>query len=354
MKDRPTIEDVARTAGVAVGTVSRVINENASVTPAIREKVQRAIKDIGYVPNAAAQSMRRRTTRTVGVVVHDIIIPAMAAFVKTVQGICQDAGYMLLLANTGGEIENELKILESFAQRQADGLIVTTGTDCNAKLEGALAALDIPTVLLERDRPERFDRVIADHAGGMRAAARHLLQLGHRRIALITGPPEITPGRVRVEGLREAYAEAGVSADEAVIRIGGFSSTYGFEQASLLLSDSRPPSAIIAGGLGMLPGVVRAIKQRGIAIPDELSLVGTSDTPLAELYDPSIAVIRWDFAEVGRLAAQLLLSRIQGLLTNEPRRVLIPTEFVVRASCGPPSEQSRSPRAARRGLASEA
>ncbi len=354
MKDRPTVEDVARTAGVAVGTVSRVINGNASVTPAIREKVQRAIEDIGYVPNAAAQSMRRRATRTVGVVVHDIMIPALAAFVKTVQRTCQDAGYMLLLANTGGEIENELRILKSFARRQADGLIVTTGTESNAKLEGVLAALGIPTVLFERDRPERFDRVIADHAGGIRAAARHLLQLGHRRIALITGSPEITPGRVRIEGLREAYAEAGVPADEAVIRIGDFSSTHGFEQASFLLASSQPPSAIIAGGLEILPGVVRAIKRKGIAIPDELSLVGTSDTPLSELYDPSIAVIRWDFAEVGRVAAELLLSRIQGRATNGPRRVLIPTEFVARASCAPPSERPRSSRAAHHGMASGA
>ncbi len=340
LKRRPTIEDVARVAGVAVGTVSRVLGGYENVAPEIREKVLKTIGQVGFVPNAIAQSMRLGTTKTIGLMVYDITVPALAAFVKSVQRACQDAGYVVLLANTGGERSVEFEMLKTFAQRQTDGLIVTFGSEGDPELSAALNDTGIPVVLFERDTPEVFDRVLADHEGGMYAATRHLLAIGHRRIALITGSPEIAAARSRLAGFRNAYLQAGVAYEEAIALAGGFSAEYGFEQANALLSDPTPPTAVIAGGISMLPGVLRAINQRGITIPERVSLIGIADAPLAEFLRPPIAAIRWDFTEIGRIAAQLLLTRIDGSADGGARRVLLPTEFVARDSCAAPRQRA--------------
>ncbi|MCL4744358.1 MAG: LacI family DNA-binding transcriptional regulator [Burkholderiaceae bacterium] len=326
---------------MAVGTVSRVLGGYENVAPGIREKVRKTIEQVGFVPNAIAQSMRLGATRTIGLIVYDITVPALAAFVKSVQRECQDAGYVVLLANTGGDRSVEFGMLKTFAQRQTDGLIVTFGSEGDPDLSAALTETGIPIVLFERDTPAEFDRILADHEGGMYAATRHLLDIGHRRIALITGSPQIAAARSRLAGFRNAYSRAKLPFDEAIALSGGFSAAYGYEQAKLLLRDPNPPSAILAGGLSMLPGVLRAIDERGVRVPEQLSLIGIADAPLAEFLRPPIAAIRWDFVELGRLAAQLLLTRIDGSADAAARRLVLPTEFISRESCAPPQRRAR-------------
>jgi LacI family transcriptional regulator len=333
---RLTIKDVARTAGVSVGTVSRVLNRNATVGAEVRLKVQRAIEQLGYTPNAVAQSMRKRFTHTVGCVVREINIPALAAFVRAAHDVLDDAGLSLLVSNSDGQRERERELLKRLNSRQADGIMIALYTPVDDEFDGFLRGLRIPIVLFDRDRPAWADAVMTDHASGVRAATDHLLGLGHRRIALMTGDGHLYPARERIRGYEQAHLARGLAIDRSLIHAGSFLAIAGFRHTSSLLANRDRPTAIIAGGIDMLSGVLRAVRVRGLRIPRDISIVASGDSELAELYEPAISVQRWNQAEVGRMAAELLLNRILDGADPEPRHVLLPNEFIARASTGPP------------------
>lgn len=333
---RLTIKDVAQTAGVSVGTASRVLNGNAQVRPELRRKVQAAISDLGYAPNAIAQSMRVRSTHTIGCVIREINLSALAAFVRAAHDVLDDAGFSLLLSNSEGRRDRERELLARLGRRQADGIMIGPYTPITEEFDSFLHRLNIPIVLIDRDQPAWADAVMTDHAAGIRAATEHLLDLGHRRIAILTGSIELYPARERVRGYREALRVRELDADPSLIEASSFLPNDGFRNTSSILAIKDRPTAIIAGGIGMLPGVLQAIRVRGLRIPEDISIVGSGDSELAELHTPSISIQRWNQAEVGRFAASLLLDRIQGRAGPEPRRVLLPNEFIARASVGPP------------------
>jgi LacI family transcriptional regulator, galactose operon repressor len=164
----------------------------------------------------------------------------------------------------------------------------------------------------------------------------HLLTLGHRRIAILTGRDDMFPARERLRGYRAAHEAHGVAIDPALMRTGSFLANSGFSAMSELLGGRMRPTAVIAGGIDMLSGVLKAIRAKGLVVPRDISVVGTGDSSLAELYDPPISVDRWDQGEVGRVAAGLLLDRISGRSAREPRHVMLPTEFVLRESTASP------------------
>jgi LacI family transcriptional regulator len=335
-----TIRDVAIAAGVSTGTVSRVLNANATVHPDIRRKVQRAIDDLGYSPNAVAQSMRLRSTHTIGCILREINIPQLAGFVKAAHDVLDEVGFSLLISNSEGRKERERELLSRLSRRQADGVMMGPYTPIAGEFEVFLRGLDIPIVLIDRDQPDWADAVMADHAEGMRLAVSHLLELGHRRVALITGEAGLYPARERVRGYREAYALRGLDVDPSLIHPGSFLPGAGFRITSALLGQRHRPTAIISGGLDMLSGVLRAVRGRGLRIPEDVSLVASGHSELAELVTPQVAVIGWDQAEVGRIAAGMLLDRIRSDEAHEPQRVLVPNEFIARASIGAPPRQT--------------
>jgi LacI family transcriptional regulator len=175
-----------------------------------------------------------------------------------------------------------------------------------------------------------------NHRHGMRRATEHLLQLGHRRIALITGSPDLYPARARIAGFEDAYRLFGVEPVPELIHKKSFLSDYAFHETSILMTSKVPPTAIVAGGIDVLAGILRALRARGLSVPKDLSLVAACDTDLAELSDPPITVESWDYAAVGRIAARLVLDRIAMVGGAEPRRIMIPSELVQRGSCQPP------------------
>lgn len=331
-----TIRDVAKAAGVSIGTASRVINNKQTVRPEIRTRVQHAIDTLGYRPNAVAQSMRRRTTHMVGCIIREINIPSLAAFVRAAHDVLDDAGFSLLLSNSEGRHDRERELLNRLNSQQSDGIMLGPYSPIDEKFDRFLRSLDAPIVLVDRDEPKWADAVMADHCSASLEATSRLIALGHRRIVLLTGEPVIYPARERVRGYREAFAAAGLPVDDSLIRATSFVATEGFRHASSLLAGEDPPTAIIAGGIDMLPGVLRAIRVRGLSIPDDLSVVGVGDSELAQLYTPAISVERWDQAEIGATAAQLLLNRMAGNRDAPPEHVLLPSEFIQRASIGAP------------------
>jgi LacI family transcriptional regulator len=335
MGDSPTIRDVAAAAGVAIGTVSRVLNDHKSVSEDVRRRVVKAIKKLKYEPDRVAQSMRLGKTRTVAFATRDISIPGFGAIVNAAEEALRSSGYTLLLTITDESKERELSLLRMFQQRRVDGVIMATSNEGDAELSKHLKSAGLPIVLLDRDKPPQLDAVTLDHRRGIRAATEHLHALGHTRIALLTGTPSTRPAHERLLGFKEAVAGFGKRSSDGIIRTGGFSAEFGFRETSSLLVRSTRPTAIIAGGMAMLGGVLRAIRAHGLSIPDDISLVAGADNDLAALATPSMTAVRWGGTDEGRIAVQLLLNRLSNPAAPV-QRVMLSTELVTRASCAPP------------------
>jgi LacI family transcriptional regulator len=337
MAGNPTIRDVALAANVAIGTVSRVLNGHKSVSDGVRRRVLKAIKKLKYEPDRVAQSMRLGVTRTVALAVRDISIPGFGAIVNAAEEVLRSSGYTLLLAITDERKERELDLMRIFQQRRVDAVIMTTSSEDDAHLAKQIKQLDVPLVLLDRENPPELDAVTLDHRRGIRAATEHLHGLGHTRIALLTGKPSTWPARERIAGFKEAYARLGKQANQSIIRTGSFSAEFGFREASSLLSSPTRPTAIIAGGMAMLSGVLQAVRARGLVIPNDISVIAGADSDLAALTTPSVTAVRWSGTDEGRMAVQLLLNRLGGNRKGPVQRVMLSTELIPRESCAPPS-----------------
>lgn len=335
MAKTPTIHDVARLAKVSIGSVSRVINDVADVKPNIRKAVENAIGQLGYVPNAAAKSMRMGRTRTVGCILREINIAQLGGFVSTAQNMFNESGYAMLIANSEGRRQREVELLRSFSSGQVDGVLMGPYTPIEGEFEEILRGLPVPLVMIDRDQPTWCDAVYVDHEGGMKQATGYLLDLGHRRIALVTGSTNLHPGAGRMRGFKQAYAERGLQPVPELMVSDSFLRDQAYRTTSSLLGLSHPPTAIIAGGIDMLSGVLRAIRTRGLRIPEDISVIGSGQSDLSDLHQPPIAVVSWDQNEVGATAAALLLDLMAHGKREEPRRVIIPTTFNPQASCMP-------------------
>ena len=344
---RPTIKDVAALANVSLGTVSNVLNNNASVKAAIREKVREAIAQLGYEPDAIAQSMRAGSTRTIGCILRDLTIPPLMAFISAAHDTLDSAGFSLLISNTEGREERERSLLTNLSRRRIDGIIFGNYTPIVGEFRNFLSDLKVPVVLFDRNESS-LDAVMVDHHAGVFQAAKQLLGLGHRRIALITGDPRLYLARERVRGYEDAFRELGLSPDPKLISANSFVPAAALEVLTDMLQWADPPTAVVAGGMDMLSGVLRAVHGQNLRIPEDISVIGAANSDLAELHSPPIAMIDWDYAKVGRLAANLLLDRIRGDAAPEARHVIVPTQFIDRPSiAAPPSP--RAPRKKRSG-----
>jgi LacI family transcriptional regulator len=331
----PTIRDVAEAAGVGLGTVSRVINGHANVGEDLRARVQAAVKRLGFAPHAAAQSLRSGHSRTFACVVRDLTVPVLANFAERMQDELDRYGYGLLIASSYHAVPREKALLASFARRRVDGLVIATSSERDRGLLKLLREAPMPVVLLDRASPDTRDSVRVDHAGGTQAAIAHLLALGHRRIAVISGADIVSPVRERLRGVKQAFAAIGLQPDPALIRLGSFSSGFATQAAAALLDGPLPPTAFFVAGTALLPGLLRALQERGLAVPRDVSVVAGAESELAEFHTPPISVVRWDHGALGAAAARFLLARIERP-DQPPQRVTGPTEYIPRWSCAPP------------------
>jgi len=335
---RPTIRDVADLAGVALGSASRVINGHANVGEDVRDKVLRAIAQLGYQPNSAAQSMRTRATGLVACVVPDIQNPLYAAVLGAAEAALSEADYTMLAAGTGWSSERELKLIETFGRRRVDGVIAVTTDEGNPALHAAYAAMGAPLVLLEREAPIPLAGMVAsDQAQSLHAATTMLLDLGHRRIALMTSPQHNRSGRERVTGYRAAFTERDLPVDEDLVFGEAQTAEAAHHATRAALGRRHAPTAIITAGDRSLGGVLRAIRESGRRIPRDISVVSWGDGDLAQLVDPPITAIRYDANEIGTEAVRILLAVLKGDGAVPPgQRLLVPTELILRGSCAAP------------------
>ncbi len=336
---KPTVSDVARHAGVSPGSVSRVLTGKNWVSDDLRKQVLEAARALNYIPNSVAQSLKTQRTMTVGAIVSDMANPLHGRFLAAVQECLEAEGYFLIVANDKSQPERDVALLELFGRGRVDGVIAGIADELHPRTLQALQSLRLPVVFHDRDLLGIGDAVGPDHRMGAHEATRHLIGLGHRRIALMTPSASIRPGRERLAGYREALQEAGIDHDpalEAILEASG--GDMAFSATKQMLGQAQRPTAVICLGTQMLAGVMSAVGTLGLSIPHELSLIGIGDTELVRLSTPAITAVRWDIAQCGRWAAQMMLDRLreEGGERAPYRMLEMPTEMVLRHSCAPP------------------
>lgn len=328
---RSSMREVAERAGVAMSSVSRVLSGHPDVSAAMRERVLSAVGALGYEPDFLAQSLRRGATLSVGFVVGDITNPLMADIASGAESVLRAAGYSMLVMNSENEPELDAAHIRFFQSRRVDGMILSLASERKRTTLDVLARLETPTVVIDRDLPPRIraSAVLSDHRPGMHAAVNHLLDRGHRRMALVTGAVTTRPGKERVAAMRDAIAARGLP-DESIYLPESFSEEHGRTATETLLAGPEPPTAIIAGGNQLLIGCLRALQRHALEPGRDIAIITCDDVPLSELYRPPIASISRNSVELGRTAAELLLRRVRG--DDNPATVVLPTVFVARAS----------------------
>lgn len=329
---RTGIREVAKKAGVAVSSVSRVISNHPDVSAGMKKRVYAAIHALGFEPNMLAQSMRSGSTRTIGFLVADISNPLFSEIALGAEMALNAAGYAMLIANSRGASDHDAVQLRLLRQRRVDGLILSLSDETDSGTIALLKDLDRPFVLLDREVARlSSSAVLSDHAAGVRAAVLHLLELGHKSIGLIGGSRNVRPTRARVDALLAVCKEfRGV---RTYVQEGSSSAGHGEAATEALLNRAQPPTALLAASNQILIGVLRVIRRRQLQIPRDLSLVTCDSLPLLEFIEPAVATIERDHREMGRVAAELLLSCLHD---NPSRQVTLPATFDPKASCGPP------------------
>ncbi len=329
---RATIKDVARMADVSIGTVSGVVHGRTTIRDDLRNRVLKAINTLGYTPNAGAQSIRTGSTFTVGIVAAHLNAPFLTNSVATASEEFHSAGYATLLGTHGDRPEREIEVINALLRRRVDALLLSSGSEYDANLLSLLERSDTPIVLLDRELPAELDAVMVDHRAAMRRAVEYLIKLGHQRIAVIMGGERIYPTRERSIAYRTALEEASIPIDPALIGSVAYLPDYGFSQTREMFNLAKPPTAIISGGLA-IPGVLRALREMRLRIPDDVSVMSTSRSDLTDLMTPALTCESWDSVAVGRAAAQIALERMRKSLDNDtPKRILIQSEFLIRDS----------------------
>lgn len=334
-RERPTLEAVARRAGVSRATVSRVVNGSTTVAVAIRDAVNQAVEELGYVPNQAARSLVTQRTESIALILpetasrvfsDDMFFPAI---IRGVSMELEAADKQLVLMMAGSTASHDR--VERYAMAgHVDGVMFASmhGAD---PLPGALARLGIPVVCSGRpmtpaELPVPY--VDVDHIGGVAVAVRHLLALGRRRIATIAGPQDMVAGIDRLTGYRTALDEAGLAEHVAV---GDFTRDSGIQAMSRLLADDPQLDAVFVASDMMAHGALQALKDAGRRVPEDVSVIGFDDFEISRLSDPPLTTVRQPIVDMGRTMARQMLGLVDER-TDVPSVVVLPTELVVRAS----------------------
>ncbi len=334
------IRDVAVLARVSTATVSHVLNQTTYVSPALRQRVIQAMRELSYHPNAVARSLKTNQSKTVAMVIPDITNPFFPAVVRGAEDVLRHEGYTLILGNSDGDGRTEEIYYNTFQAKRVDGTLLI------------IAPHSSPPEYLRKHNPDAFpivyvdrfyrgmagDVVIADNVGGSLQAVSHLIERGHRHIAIITGPQELVNARLRLEGYKSSLAAHGIAVNNNFIRQGRFDVGSGYQQTLELMKLKRPPTAVFACNALMTIGCLRAIRERDLHCPKDVALVSFDDLEWFEVCSPSITAVAQPAYELGSTAADLIVKRISGKLCGPPYRKVLSTQLVIRESSGPDSK----------------
>ena len=311
---RATLKDVARLARVHPGTASRALNveTRALVNGETAERVLAAAEQLGYRPNPIARGLKTSRSYTVGVLIPDLTNPLFPPIVRGIQDRLEEAAYTPLIANTDNDPDRELADFEAMRARRVDGLITATARR-DHRLPAAFDDLDFPVVLVNRRLEDGVrPSVVGDDRNGVRLAVAHLVALGHRRIAHLAGPQELSTGNLRMEGYMDSMRAAGIEPDPELVMVSdAFVESEGERLCNELLDRQAEVTAIVAGNDLMALGCYDAFIARGIECPAQISVVGFNDMPFAAWFNPPLTTVRLPHYEIGTRAAELLLERLR-------------------------------------------
>lgn len=326
-----TISEVAKKAGVSSSTVSHVINNTRFVSPETRKRVEMVIEELGYRPNILARSLRVGETKTIGLILPDSANPFFAESGRQLEEAAFQRGYSLILCNTDGDLAKEKCYTEVLLNKQVDGIIfMATGDDMQSLQE--LVSRQLPVVVVDRfmDKME-LDEVVTDNLQSGYLATSYLITNGHRRIAIIRGPSNITPSAQRVTGYHQALSEANLPIVPDLEATGDFHVESGYFAAQKLLHQKEPPTAIFACNDLMAIGALRAIHEAGLRVPEDISLIGHDDIEMASYIRPTLTTIAQPITQLAETAIKWLVERIE-LPSLPPRQTVLANRLVERQS----------------------
>jgi len=328
---RPTIYDVARLAGVSTATVSRALNGTGQIAPATLATIEAAVEELGYHPNTVARSLVTKSTHTIALLLPDITNPFYAALVRGIQEAAFGHGRTMLLCTTEGDAEREEHYLRLLQAKQVDGALVD-GLVLPADRIAGFVEDGFPIVCLDRDIDARSIPVVqVDNRIGGRLATKHLIELGHTRIAHVTGAGELGISDERLAGYRDALTAARIEPDFDLVEEGRFTEEGGHDAASTLIEGHPDITAIFAANDLSALGVLNALAENGRSVPDDVSVVGFDDLRLAAYTSPPLTTVRQPGVEIARLATEILIGLTEGRPAQRMRHLLEP-ELVLRAS----------------------
>ncbi|OLN22033.1 LacI family transcriptional regulator [Domibacillus antri] len=326
-----SIKDVAKKANVSTATVSRVISRPEAVKEETSMKVMKAIHELKYQPNVLARQLRKLETKTILVIVPDITNTFFSKVLRGIEYVAVSKGYKVLLGDAGNDVAREGEFLNVLRQKQADGIVLLT-----ARMETSLIeefALDYPLVLAcEYIEGSTIPTVSIDNISGARKATEYLISLGHKKIGMITGPLNVVLGRDRLKGFSQAMARHDLPVEPSLVQEGNFTYDSGYNMMLKFLALSNPPTAVFAANDEMAFGAVKAVKDRRMRVPEDISVIGFDDIEFSSIFEPPLTTISQPTFEIGTTAMELLLKLInEDELTRN--QYILEDKLIERQSC---------------------
>ncbi|WP_407270901.1 LacI family DNA-binding transcriptional regulator [Radiobacillus sp. PE A8.2] len=333
-----TIYDIAKLANVSPMTVSRVINNNGNIKETTKQRVENAIKDLGYIPNSAARSLTSKKTRILSLILTDITNPFFTKVARGAEDKAMEIGYQVLLSNTDEDAEKESEYINMILSTRVDGVIIAPTGDQSLKEIERLRNQNIPVVLIDRELDNfNGDIVVGDSYEGSRKLVEHLIELGHRRIALINGPSNISTARERRRGYVETLKLSSLPIHDRYISEINYKQDDAKSVIKKLISlpKQEQPTAIFAANNFIAISTIKALQSFGLSVPNDISVVSFDDIEPIDSFNPFLTVASQPAYSFGMLAMQLLIQRMEEKESNEPRKIVLPPEIIVRKSSTP-------------------
>jgi LacI family transcriptional regulator len=328
-----TLRDVAARAGVSAITVSRALNNTGYVSPQTRERVNAAVAQLNYIPNAVASSLRSNKTHLLALLLTDVTNPFWTTVARGVEDAAMEAGYGVILCNTDEDRTKEARYIDLLLRRRIDGMLVAPTSESTQILQN-LERHPLPFVLIDRlVNGVQADSVRGDSRGGAYEMTRHLLSTGYRRIGMLTGPLTVSTAEERVAGYLDALNVSGITPDPDLVIYGQYRESWGYEIAQELMSRPSRPDALLAANNFIALGVLEALRDLKLRVPEDVALVCFDDTPQFTASPPFLTTTVQPASEMGRVAIQLLLDRLAEP-DRETQDVVLPTQLIIRSSCG--------------------
>lgn len=329
-----TIKDVASRAGVSIGSVSAVINQKSVTSAALREKVYKAIEELGYSPHGGARGLRVGRTKSIGLLVADINNPHFSSLASAIELACDRAGYTLSLGNALGDLQKEIRHIQLFRRQRVDGLILSLAGHGKDYIEMIRKSVTVPTVLIDQAiEGLNFDTVKLDNVRAGRLVMEYLLRIGHRRMAIFIGPLRYETSIERLQGCLDAIRDFPEPIEEPIVIDGNFDIDVSHRETVKLLSGPVRPTALVAISNHMTLGIMKGLADQGFRCPRDISVIGIDDLPTATAFSPRLTAAVQPTAEMGQAAVDFVLRRLQGEGDAAPMHFLGEPRLIVRDSC---------------------